>query len=241
MNKGRVEKWHEQVGREVRAAMGCAGFRVADFNSRDRKPKSASAKWRFWVDPKSTTAPRNPERQVAPRDQQTKTIFQHVHKGFTLVEIILSISLVAILFALSAIILDRGVDSFADISKRGAKNQEARMAMERMARELITVKAGPSGKLTSLQTDRVQFTDSLSLAAEFRLNGTTLYRNSDPLLQNVTALTFTGYKSDGSVTSAAPQVRRIRMELSTLAQGQTAPLILRTEVFLRTDLYENFQ
>lgn len=162
-------------------------------------------------------------------------------KGFTLLEIILSISLVAILFALSAIILDRGVDSFASISERGAKNQDARFAMERMVRELILVEAGPGGELQVIQPNRVDFRDSQGLNTDFRLNGTTLQRGNDPLLESVTALTFTGYQSNNNTTQAAPQVRRIQIQLSALPQGETAPLTLRTEIFLRTDLYENFQ
>lgn len=162
-------------------------------------------------------------------------------KGFTLVEIILCVSLVGILFATTAILLDRGVASFATISERGAKNQDARFAMERMVRELILVDAGPSGELQNFQTASLSFRDNLGLNTDFHLTGTTLYRGSDPLLENVTALTFTGYQSNNNTTQAAPQVRRIRVQLSALPQGETAAMTLRTDVFLRTDMYENFQ
>lgn len=163
------------------------------------------------------------------------------NKGFTLIEIILSVSLVGILFAVSAIVLDRGIDSYADISERGAKNQDVRLAMERMVRELILVDAGPSGELNGIQSDRVQFRDALGQNTEFRLIGNTLNRETDPLLENVTAFTVTGYRSNNQVTTAAPQVRRIRLQLSALPVGQTAPVTLRTDIFLRTEMYENFQ
>lgn len=162
-------------------------------------------------------------------------------KGFTLVEIILSIGLVAILFASTAIILDRGFDSYADITKRGAKHQEVRFAMERMVRELILLEAGPSGELNGIQSDRVQFRDALGTNTDFRLNGNTLNRGSDPLLENVTAFIVTGYRDNNQVTTSAPQVRRIRLQVSALPEGQSVPVTFRTDVFLRTDMYENFQ
>lgn len=163
-------------------------------------------------------------------------------KGFTLVEIVLSISLVSILFAASAIILDRGIDSFASISERGAKHQDARYAMERMVRELLLIEAGPQGDLINLQDSSLSFRDNQGINTDFNLSGNTLNRGSDPLLENVTVLTFTGYRSNGVVTNANPQIRRIRIEFSTLPQGETTPLTLRTDVFLRgEDLYENFQ
>lgn len=162
-------------------------------------------------------------------------------KGFTLVEIILSVSLVGILFALSAVILDRGVDSYANIIQRTSKNQEIRYAMERMVRELIRVEAGAGGELLGIQNDRVQFRDSLGNNTDFRLTGNTLNRGNDPLLENVTAFNVTGYRDNNQITTALPQVRRIRLQLSALPPGQTAPITFRTDVFLRTDLYENFQ
>lgn len=158
-------------------------------------------------------------------------------------EIILSISLVAILFTVTVWILDRGITSFATISERGTQTQEARFSMERMVREIIRIKAGPSGDLQNLQTSQISFKDSLGLNTDFHLNSQdqTLYRGSDPLLKRVTALTFTGYKSDNAITQSTPQTRRIRIALTTLPEGETTPLTFRTDVFLRTDMYENFK
>lgn len=162
-------------------------------------------------------------------------------KGFTLVEMILSISLVGILFALSAIILDRGLDSYASISERVAKNQDVRFAMERMARELLLVEAGPGGDLTGIDADEIRFRDRLGNSTNFSLSGNTLYRGSDPLLENVTSFVVTGYNSNNAVTTAHPQVRRVRVQLSSLPQGETAVITLRTDIFMRTDMYENFK
>ncbi len=163
-------------------------------------------------------------------------------KGFTLVEIILAISLIGALFATTAYILERGISSFAAISVRGKKHQDARYAMERMVRELLLVSVGSQGDLISIQNTQVSFKDQAGLNTNFNLNGQTLSRGSDILLENVTGLTFTGYNSNNQTTQSNPQVRRIRIQITTLPQGQTAPLTFRTDVFLRgEEMYENFQ
>lgn len=161
--------------------------------------------------------------------------------GFTLVEIILSISLIAVLFSLSAWILDRGVASFATISTRSANQQDARYAMERMVRELVLVQTGPSGDLKNIKANQISFVDKQGNNTSFELSGQTLNRGSNPLLNHVTGLTFTAYRSNGQTTQSPPQTRRVEILLTTLPPGETATLTLRTDVFLRTDMYENFK
>ena len=161
--------------------------------------------------------------------------------GFTLVEIVLSISLVAILFSLSAILLNHGVSSFSTISQRGRQTQDARYAMERMMRELVLVMAGVGGDLNGTSATQISFKDKTGTNTDFHLNGQNLFRGNDLLLNRVTGLVFTGYRSDGTVTSSVPQTRRLRIQLTTLPQGETAALTLRSDIFLRTDMYVNFQ
>lgn len=164
-------------------------------------------------------------------------------KGFTLIEMILTLSLVAILFTLSAILLSQGVVSFATISERGSSLQESRFAMERMAREIILLKAGAGGDLQNILPTQISFIDKSALNTDFHLDAPTqiLYRGANPLLERVTALTYTAFRDDNAVTQSTPQTRRIQIALTILPKGETAPLILRTNIFLRTDLYEKFK
>ncbi|OGQ05224.1 MAG: hypothetical protein A2W61_01840 [Deltaproteobacteria bacterium RIFCSPLOWO2_01_44_7] len=161
--------------------------------------------------------------------------------GFTLVEIVLTIALVSILFASAGLILRQGLDSYAHISERSANLQAARYAMERMSRELELVGDESSTNIQSIQSNSVSFVDSDSITTDFNFTNQALYRGTDLLLSNVTSATFTGFKDNGNTTSSGQQTRRVRIEFSTLPPGQTAPLTLRTDVFIRNYLYENFQ
>lgn len=161
-------------------------------------------------------------------------------KGFTLVEIILSVSLVGILFIFAGLLLRSGLDAYTHLSQRGANLQASRFAMDRMIRELIQVEDDNPNNIQSIQSNRIVFVDSLGITSDFELIGQNIMRNNDILLGNVTSLTFTGFASDNSITTAAPQVRRVRIQFSTLPPGQTAPLTLRTDIFVRNYMYDNF-
>lgn len=162
-------------------------------------------------------------------------------KGFTLVEIILTISLIGILFTIASTVLRQGVDSYSTITERGGALQASRFAIERMVRELRRCGDDTDNQLQNISETQIGFTDADNLNTNFSLNGQTLRRGNDTLLDSVTSLTFTGYKSDNTQTTSAPQVRRVRIQMSVLPQGQITPLTLRTDVFLRNYLYEKWQ
>ncbi len=161
--------------------------------------------------------------------------------GFTLVEVILAITLIGILFTVGSVVLKQGLDSYATIAQRGAALQAARLPFERMVRELRRCGDDANNGVQNIQTTQIHFTDSNNINTNFNWSGTTLRRGNDTLLDNVTALTFTGFKSDNSQTSSAQQTRRVRIQISVLPTGQTMPITLRSDVFLRNYFYENWQ
>jgi len=161
-------------------------------------------------------------------------------KGFTLIELILTISLIGILLVCSGLLLTQGLDSYSKVFFRSSSLEESRYAMERMVRELR--KIGDEGNaLQNIDSDQITFLDENDTDATFSHSGQSLYRNGNLLLDNVSALTFTGFRENGSTTTAAVQVRRVQIRLSTLPPGQNSPIILQTGVFLRNFIYENFQ
>lgn len=164
-----------------------------------------------------------------------------IQKGFTLVEIVLTITMIAILFTVTSLVLSQGLDSYSHISKRAATLQEARYALERMSRELVRVGDENNTNIQNIQNDQITFVDSGGNTANFNFSNQTLWRGSDRLLDNVTAVTFTGFRDNGNTTNSGQQTRRVRIELTALPQGETVPISLRTDIFIRNYLYENFQ
>lgn len=166
-------------------------------------------------------------------------------KGFTLVELILSIALIGILFAFGGVILTQGLDSYAHISERQVNLQQSRYAMDRMVKELAIAGAAPATRIQMLTPTKIDFIDDQGNSAYFDLNNQILRRGTgtgnNTLAENVTSLTFTGLDQNGNNVTNPSQIRRVRIQLSTLPSGQTAPLNLRTYVFIRNYLYEAFQ
>lgn len=140
----------------------------------------------------------------------------------------------------SGIALTQGLDSFTHISERSKNLLAARYALDRMVRELALSGDEAGTNLKKIQDDEIEFVDDQGNDAEFILSGTTLLRDDEILLENVTSLTFTGFDDENDETNSAPQVRRIGIQISTLPPGQTTPLSLRTYVFIRNYMYENF-
>lgn len=157
-------------------------------------------------------------------------------KGFTILELILSMTLMGILLAASGVLLGRGLDAYNLVSAHSDSVEQARYAMIRMEKEIETVT-----NISNSQVTQFGFTDTLGAATDFHLNGTDLMRGNDPLARNVTSLAFTYYKSDGSATNANPQVRRVQIDLTVQATGGAGTVHLRSEVFPRNFYYDTFQ
>lgn len=124
------------------------------------------------------------------------------HRGFTLVEIIIAIVIIGIIGGIAALIITQGVRAFSDEQSRSDVHYQARLGMERMARDIKLIRrcsdiagmANPSAALS--------FTDINDVPVVFSLAGTDLMRNADVLARNVTALQFNFIDGAGAVPVA---------------------------------------
>ena len=160
------------------------------------------------------------------------------NKGFTMVETILAMLLVAILFTLSSVILNRGIASYTMVTDREGTLDEIRYGIERMFREIQRI---DQGEVNSIGATQIAFVDVLGNSTDFHLTGNILYRGADKLMNNVTSFGVTGYDNTGAVTTQATSVRRVLLVLSATPNGQTDPITLRTAAFLRNYTYDTYQ
>lgn len=158
-------------------------------------------------------------------------------RGFTLLEIILSSLIMAALFAVTSVIITKGMDTYIFASDREGTLDDIRYAVDRVTREVQRL---GSGKLTSISSTQINFTDTTATATNFRLNGISLYRGNDLLLSGVSSATFTGYDSAGVATVQASNVRRILFTLSVLPPGQSTAIKSRTNIFMRNFMYLSY-
>jgi prepilin-type N-terminal cleavage/methylation domain-containing protein len=155
--------------------------------------------------------------------------------GFTLVELVLTISLLGIIVVVSGILMGRGLEAYRLVSARTDSVHQARYALVRLQKELEALR-----EVRTASPNRIVFLDSGMREVEFRYEGGLLYRGADILSDRVTSLAMTYYRDNGNETSAAPQVRRIHLDM-TVAADRAGTLSLRTDIFPRNFIYENYQ
>lgn len=167
-------------------------------------------------------------------------------KGFTLVEIILTIVIVGIIAGVTAKILMSGLDTYSFVVNRKDITQQARVSMDRMVSELMLI---DTSDINLMQNTIFAFDDRDGTPTSF---GLTTYQgepilvrgdgyNMRPLAHSVGFIDFDYLKPDGSSTTVVGDVRRINIELSLDAYGGYGSIALRTEVFPRNFMYQNFQ
>lgn len=150
--------------------------------------------------------------------------------GFSLVELIVVIVLTGILAALGAQMLGKTVESFAfsrDVTKG---DWQARVALERLTRDLRMVRA--PANLTIVPATAITFSDTDGNNVNYSLSGSNLMRNTQPLADGISGLAFTYLRSDGN-TAAASTSEAYYITVSFDVSRSTATTSLRATVHPR--------
>jgi prepilin-type N-terminal cleavage/methylation domain-containing protein len=127
-------------------------------------------------------------------------------KGFTLVEIVISIVLISILSGLAAMIIMQGVKAYSDEQSRTDVHYQARLAMERITREARLIQSCTAINAPANPSNTLRFTDIDGTDVTFTVNGGTkvLSRGADILATGVTsAQPFRFFKKDGATATTS--------------------------------------
>jgi len=155
-----------------------------------------------------------------------RTVRAKSERGFTLIELIVVMVLIAIVAVVVARLLVSGVDTYTFVSSRKEALQSARLALQRMTREIRLVKSPSS--IYQASTDSLRFQDINDSSISFQFQGTTLYRNSDVLAANVDDVTFGYHQADGSVLSTPVTnpslIWKITLSMRLTVNGQSVTL-----------------
>ncbi len=131
--------------------------------------------------------------------------------GFTLVEIIVTLTVGAVLFGLGSIVISNGFRTYFVGREILTDASQARLALERMTRELRAVRSATAADLDIGTGGRISFTDFNGTNIVYRQTGNTIERSQNgvigtyqPLADNIDALTlaFTYLRSDGVTAEA---------------------------------------
>lgn len=126
--------------------------------------------------------------------------------GFTLIEIIVVIVIVGIISTIAAMIILEGAKSYTIEDARSDVQYQARLAMERMAREIRLIRS--QADITTMTANNLLYTGIQGDTMRFQLVGTDIMRTQNAVTQRlasgVTALNFTYLMQDGVTTTLVP-------------------------------------
>jgi type II secretory pathway pseudopilin PulG len=156
--------------------------------------------------------------------------------GFSLIDLIMTISIVGIISAVIAPILYQGFMSFIWSKDITDVNAQAQLAIERMSREIRGIQPSDIIEYAApnyLDANKLKYNLNSNSVEILRNGQNQLLRNSDLLVDRATSLIFTYYKDDWSTQATrASEVWGIRITI--VVTGQQASETVQTSVFLRS-------
>ena len=154
-----------------------------------------------------------------------------LNKGFTLIELIVVIAIVALLsFFLGAFIINT-MDTYVFVKVREKGLSDMRLALNRMTRELKHI--DEPQLILSMEATECEFVKVGTGVVDLRQIGTDLYLDSDILLSGLVSpegLSFFYYDASGNPTSTAGDVRSIKVRLHVLRSGEEITLESRSKI-----------
>ncbi len=169
--------------------------------------------------------------------------------GFTLIDLILSISIMLLMGAFIAEFMGTQTKTLMNVANRQEAMGDARFALNRISYELMRV--DPATEITAFTGTTVYFRDDTGVNTSFRMDtiiggGLGLYRGTTLLLGYIDSFTITYYNSAGAVlnpaTATANQIVRMRVKIVTADDEGEGKRALQTAVTPRSVIgYENFQ
>jgi prepilin-type N-terminal cleavage/methylation domain-containing protein len=152
--------------------------------------------------------------------------------GFTLVELVIVISVVGIISTIVGSMLLGAIDAWVFKFNRNDILWDGRLALDRMTREIRTIKNSTS--VTTASSAQFRFTDTGNKDITYSLSSTNLNRTENGtanlLAENVSSLTVTYYNSSDAVipsptvSPSATDIRRVRINLTLTKNGQNVYL-----------------
>jgi len=151
------------------------------------------------------------------------------HCGFTMIELIIVIVILAVLSAIALPMLTAGFNGYFTQRNLSDANWQGRLALSRMSRDIRSIPS--AGNITTATSTQFTFTNSSNASVSYTLSGTALQRNGITLANGVSAVTFGYYTSAGAVTATISAIRYVSITLN-ITENNTN-ITLETVVDLR--------
>lgn len=162
--------------------------------------------------------------------RERKNSLLRAQSGFTLIEIIIVIVLVAIIAGIAAMIILQGVRAYSDEQQRSNLHYQTRLAMERMVRETRLIRSCGDIIAPVNGSSMLQFTDINGTPITFSLLGTNLNRNGMLLANGINPLRFNFFDQNGNPTTSCLSptgIWFIQIEMTGTQSAETIQLRAR--------------
>ncbi|CAG1066288.1 hypothetical protein BAC1_01896 [uncultured bacterium] len=162
---------------------------------------------------------------------------ENSQRGFTLMELVLSMALLGIAAVTAGMLIYQGTRSFEALSDQKEVTQMATLALERVSRELRLMKCTPSGNSCApsssdvpvMTANELRFVNSVYEGRGLRLAGTSLMLRdgagpADPeyvLAAGVSSLAFEYLKADGSPVAVVSELWTVNVNMA-FSSGQAS-------------------
>jgi len=151
-------------------------------------------------------------------------------KGFTLIEVIVSLVLIGILSAMAGLGLVQITQGYVFSRQNSGTVQKVQIAMDRIVKELgaaTVINSSPAPTASSLNYTRLPgpITNTITFS------GTTVQINGTTLINNVAAFSFAYFDATGIATTTAANIGRVDINLTvTGANNQPSSFTNRVDL-----------
>lgn len=132
--------------------------------------------------------------------------------GFTLLEFVMVIVIIAILAGIGSTQLYQGLSSYVQSNDMNTTDWQANAALERLFREIRSVNR--SAAITTASASVLTFTNGSNTSLTYQITSGNLVEGANTLASNATALAFTYYDRNGAVTSTIANIRFVKIDLT---------------------------
>ncbi len=143
-------------------------------------------------------------------------------RGFSLIELVITISILGIVAALSVTPVLESVKQYAEVSARLRLLDEGRLALDVMAREVRQIKS--AADVTTFTDTVLLFNKTDGTNVRWEKNGSSLDRNTVSACGYVTAFDFDYLDGSGAAAATADAIRLVEITLTLSDAGETVQL-----------------
>lgn len=140
-------------------------------------------------------------------------------KGFSLVELVMTIVIMGIISVVVGKILLQGYKTFITSQDISEVDWQGLLALESLTNDIHNIRS--SADITTISSSSFAFTDMTGTSVTYALSGSTLQRNSLTVASGISALTYSYLDKNGSVTASPAAVRYISISVTAVQNNMS--------------------